>query len=161
MSRYTAITTDIWNDREFRQLSPTGKILYIYILTNPQVNQAGFYRLSADAVSFALGKKAGTELQKGSSLYKYDADNEVVLVPNYLKYNIARSNQQIAGVARSVASLPYCDLMVEFLIALLKYSGSGALSKIDKPIRDYATRRALEMNTLESNNLAFELQSLC
>lgn len=57
MSRYTAISTDIWNDREFRKLTPTGKLLYFYILTNPSTNQAGFYRLVKDDVEYVLGKK--------------------------------------------------------------------------------------------------------
>ena len=66
-------------------------IIYFYILTNPSTNQAGFYRLVKDDVEYVLGKKGKAELLKGTPLYKYDEVNEVVWIPNYLKYNFAKS----------------------------------------------------------------------
>lgn len=158
MSRYTAISTDIWNDREFRKLTPTGKLLYFYILTNPGTNQAGFYRLVMDDVEYVLGKKGKAELLKGTPLYKYDEVNEVVWIPNYLKYNAAKSKQQTAGVNRSVERLPYCDLMVDFYVNFLKYSGREALKNVSESVREYVIRNALFQGSLDKSALAHEME---
>lgn len=142
MSRYTAISNDIWSDREFRKLSPVGKNVYLFILTNPQGNQAGMYRLSLDLVEFYLGKDAVDEMLTGSPLYKYDKENEVVLIPNYLKYNIAKSNQQLQGVARCVASIPYCTLVVDWMESFIRYTGEDSVKYLPASMREYACIRA-------------------
>ena len=157
MSRYTAISTDIWNDREFRKLTPTGKLLYFYILTNPSTNQAGFYRLVKDDVEYVLGKKGKAELLKGTPLYKYDEVNEVVWIPNYLKYNFAKSKQQTTGVNRAVERLPYCDLMVDFYVNFLKYSGEAAVKSASASVKEYVIKNALLQGTMEKNALAHEM----
>lgn len=158
MSRYTAISTDIWNDREFRKLTPTGKLLYFYILTNPSTNQAGFYRLVMDDVEYVLGKKGKEELLKGTPLYKYDTVNEVVWIPNYLKYNVARSRAQISGVNHTVLTLPYCGLMVDFYINFMKFSGDNAVSCASPSVKEFVIKNALLQGRKETNALAYAMQ---
>ena len=160
MSRYTTITTDIWHDKEFKRLSAVGKTVYLFVLTSPYSNQCGFYRLPLDCVEFALGKRGAEELTKNATtLYKYDEDNEVVFIPNYLKYNVAKSPQQINGVARAAASLPYSYLTVDFTEKYIEYCGEEALTKLPRPLLQAVQMAALRRATRDSMALASLLES--
>lgn len=118
MARYSLIMNDMWIDREFRNLEPKGKLLYIYLLTNPYCNQSGLYRLPIDIVELEV--RASDLLLQDNHLWKYDKDNEVVYIPNYLKYNTAKTLLQIKGVASSIKSLPCTPLIVDFIANYVK-----------------------------------------
>lgn len=146
MGRYTSISNDIWSDKEFKKLSPVGKNVYLFVLTNPQGNQSGIYRLPMDLVEFYLGEEGVNELKKENKLYRYDAENEILFIPTYLKYNAAKSHPQLKAMARSIASLPYCELLVDFCESLAKYSGDESLKYLPDSVKAYVSRKAKQEN---------------
>ena len=137
MSRFTIINTDMWMDKEVRAMTPTEKLVWTYLLTSPLGNAAGFYRLPEDQVEFTLGKDAATILHKPTKLYKYDAASEQVFITNYLKYNTAKSQQQMKGIASAVKSLERCELFIDFVYSMNRFCGAEALQYFDKRLLDY------------------------
>lgn len=146
MSRFTSISNDIWSDKEFKNLSPIGKNVYLFVLTNPQGNQSGIYRLPLDLVEFYLGEEGAEEIKKENKLFKYDVEKEIVFIPNYLKYNVAKSQSQLKAMSRNIASLPYCELLVDFCESLVKYSGDEALKYLPDAVKGYVSKRAKKEN---------------
>lgn len=159
MSRYTSITNDIWLDGAFRKLSAIEKATYLYVLTSPYNTPSGIYRLPIDCVAFALGEEGAEAIKKPNTLYVYDEEAEVVLIPNYLKYNVAKSPQQINGVLRTLGSIPNCKLLVDFFINFVKYCGEEHINKVPKATANYVIRQALERGTLEAINIAQILET--
>jgi len=110
-SRYVRVATKFWQDEKVRELSDDGKLLYLYVLTSPHSNMAGYYVLPKPYVAYDLNwlperlDKAFRELfRKG--LIKYCERSAVILIPNFLKYNPMQNKNQAKGAARRVAELP-------------------------------------------------------
>ena len=119
MSRYSNVSNDIWYDAEFYELNSNEKLFYFYLLTNPQCNNAGFYRLPPRVIERDLGSSEMVKTK--SKLWKYDEDNEVVLIPNYLKYNQSKGITQLKSIANNIRSLPNSPLFVDFANEIIKY----------------------------------------
>ena len=132
MSRYSLITTDTWYDQEFLELSDTEKLVWFYLLTSPLSNQAGFFKLPPKYLRVALGEKAEAALIQPSKLYKYDLATEQVLLLNYLKYNTAKSPQQLSGVRRDLRGLQPCPLFGDFILRAQRWCGEKVLEYMDK-----------------------------
>jgi len=117
--RYSQIYTKIWNDEKFRQLSPEAQRLYFYVLTSPHSNMAGFYLLpkpyiERDMVTLPKGldKPFDELLDKG--LIKYDEGANMILIPNYFRYNPLNNKNQKKGANNRVRELPENTLIDEF-----------------------------------------------
>ena len=52
-----SINTKLWSDEWVEKLNPTEKLLWIYLLTNPQTNMLGIYEISIKRISFDTGLK--------------------------------------------------------------------------------------------------------
>lgn len=130
MDRYANVHSDIWLDDKFIALPDSEKLLFLYALTSPIGNYAGFYREPIAYISSAIKKSREETLELLSSLdknniVKYDEDNSLVLVPNYLKYNTPHSASQLKGISRGISNLPLSELHTEFLFRLNKYAPFG------------------------------------
>lgn len=132
MSRRVWIDTGLWDD--LGEASNHAKLLWFYLLTSPLSNQAGFYKLNLRYLAIDLGSEFKDLLLEPTDLYIYDKDTELVLIPNYLKYNVAKSPQQLRGVANSVRSNSMCPLWVDYMFALNKYCGKDSLTYYDERI---------------------------
>lgn len=126
-SRYIRIATKFWQDEKVRELSDDGKLLYLYVLTSPHSNMAGYYVLPKPYVAYDLNwlperlDKAFRELfRKG--LIKYCERSAVILIPNFLKYNPMQNKNQAKGAARRVAELPENTLTRDFETVLKRFA---------------------------------------
>lgn len=126
-SRYIRIATKFWQDEKVRELSDDGKLLYLYVLTSPHSNMAGYYVLPKPYVAYDLNwlperldKAFGELVQQG--LIKYCEQSDVVLIPNFLKYNPMQNKNQAKGAARRVGELPTNTLRGDFLTVLERYA---------------------------------------
>lgn len=126
-SRYIRIATKFWQDEKVRELSDDGKLLYLYVLTSPHSNMAGYYVLPKPYVAYDLNwlperlDKAFRELfRKG--LIKYCERSAVILIPNFLKYNPMQNKNQAKGAVRRVGELPANTLRGDFLTVLERYA---------------------------------------
>lgn len=135
--RYTAISTEMWNDKEFVNLPDEEKLAYIFFLTSPFTNMAGFYRLPLKYAELYIGDKAKAILQKPTKLWKYDFDTEQILLPNYLKYNTVRSPNQMKGLAGAIRGIEYSKLYIDFFLSLYKYCEPKMMEYIPQDIKKY------------------------
>lgn len=124
--RYSQIYTKIWNDEKFRQLSPESQRLYLYVLTSPHSNMAGYYLLpktyiERDMVTLPKGldKPLGELLDKG--LVRYDEGSSVILIPNYFRYNSLDNKNQKKGANTKAKELPDNNLVKDFKEICKKY----------------------------------------
>ena len=126
-SRYIRVATKFWQDEKVKTLSDDARLLYLYVLTSPHSNMAGYYVLPKPYVAYDLNwlpqqlDKAFEELvQQG--LIKYCEQSDVVLIPNFLKYNPIQNKNQAIGAARRVSELPSNTLVKDFLTVLKRFA---------------------------------------
>lgn len=52
MAKYRMVNTYFWEDSYIETLDPTEKLVFLYLLTNPQTNIAGVYEISIRRIAF-------------------------------------------------------------------------------------------------------------
>ena len=118
-TRYIRVATKFWQDEKVKNLSDDGKLLYLYVLTSPHSNMAGYYILPKPYVSYdlkwsmeRLDKPFRELLEEG--LIKYCEQSDVILIPNFLRYNPIQNKNQAIGMGRRIAELPKNALVKDF-----------------------------------------------
>ncbi len=126
-SRYIRVATKFWQDEKVKALSDDSKLLYLYVLTSPHSNMAGYYVLPKPYVAYDLNwlperlDKAFDKLLH-HGLIKYCKQSDVVLIPNFLRYNPMQNKNQAIGAARRVSELPSNTLTKDFLTVLKRFA---------------------------------------
>lgn len=137
MSRYAIIRSDTWNDEEFMELSPIGKLLYIYLLSTSYGNSIGYFRLPASKAAADMmisEKEILPELVGQNKLWKYDAETKQVLIVSYLKYNKLSSPSQLKGINAQLKPLTRGMMDAEFMYCVYKHLGEKCYQYIDRDI---------------------------
>jgi len=57
VAKQRMINTEFWKDEYIQDLSPSNKLLFLYLLTNESNNIAGVYKISLRTISFETGLK--------------------------------------------------------------------------------------------------------
>ena len=126
MSIYRKIDTRIWNDAKFRNLSPNGKLAFLFILTNLNMTALGAMRATVEGLSaelrvpaeafhevfgeaFPEGYTEGSE-KVSSSLAIFDPEACCLFVPNFVRYQAAESPNVIKAWAKTLEYIPECRL---------------------------------------------------
>lgn len=145
---YTKIDALVWTDTKFKQLSTDGKLLFIYMLSCSHRNMLGLYHLPIPYGSFDMGwsekefsKGLDELLEKG--LINYNFDNNIVLIPNYLKYNPLENQNQVKGAMKALDTIPTNGLDAE-LISTLK----GLNKPFTKPLIELLDKRLAQPVTV-------------
>lgn len=116
---FRAIHTTIWTDPRIKALSVEGKLLFVYLITNPHAHISGIYYLPENLIVHELGLKGPSirrlldTLSKGY-LVVSDRVSEVIWVRNMLRYQ-GKGEKIIGAVASQLASLHRCIIIKEFL----------------------------------------------
>jgi DnaD/phage-associated family protein len=125
--RYIRIASKIWQDDKFRAISDEAKLLFLYILTSQHSNMIGYYLLPKPYVAYdlkwlpeQLDKRFSELLQIG--LIKYCDKGDVVLIPNFLKYNTIQNPNQAKGAVNRLKEVPQNTLVDEFLACIKEYA---------------------------------------
>ncbi len=125
--RYIRIASKFWQDEKVKLLSDDAKLLYMYILTSPHSNMIGYYILPKPYVSYdlswsgeRLGKPFGELLENG--LIMYCEHSDVVLVPNFLRYNTIQNANQAKGALNRLMGLPSNSLVDEFITVVKQFA---------------------------------------
>lgn len=125
--RYIRIASKIWQDDKFRAISDEAKLLFLYILTSQHSNMIGYYLLPKPYVAYdlkwlpeQLDKRFTELLQLG--LVKYCDKGDVVLIPNFLKYNTIQNPNQAKGAVNRLKEVPQNTLVDEFLACIKEYA---------------------------------------
>ena len=140
VGRYRKVETRIWNDERFRKLSDSGKFLFLFILTHPNLTSLGAMRATIPGLSAELGwqearcDEAFAELvleSHGRSLVEIDKHASFVGLPNFLKYNAPENPNVVKSWSSSLELLPECPLktkLMEHAHACLKDREAGFLA---------------------------------
>lgn len=108
MASYENVKTEIWAT-EFRELSPTAKLLYLWSFTTPRCNSAGIYRVDPAVITFETGLEgaplveARKELDDGRFMFY---DDVWLWVRSRLKHYATRGAKTAKGVATTIAGVP-------------------------------------------------------
>ena len=108
MSKLRSVNTHFWDDTFTSDLDPIEKLLFLYLLTNPNTNMLGVYELSLRRISFDTGidKDMVVKIFDRFSLskkvfYKYG----FVILSNFLK-NQNLNNNMKKGAVTDFNALP-------------------------------------------------------
>ena len=89
MATQRYISTSFWDDEWIGGLDPSEKLLYLYLMTNPETNIAGIYKLSMRRMCFDTGFNTDTV---GHILGKFKAAGkafffqEYIIIPTWPKH---------------------------------------------------------------------------
>ena len=96
MAKYRNIHVKLWKDPVVQKLSSDNKLLWIYLLTNEQLNESGVYILTPQTIS----NETGLTIEQGTKglieglrgLVEYDTVSQVVWIINFFNYQHASTN---------------------------------------------------------------------
>jgi hypothetical protein len=101
MSKLRSVSTSFWSDPFVEDLTPTEKLLFLYLITNERTNMLGIYEASISKMSFETGidkktiKKALEGFERvGKVKYR---DNFVLLI-NYMKHQKYNLNMKKSAI---------------------------------------------------------------
>jgi len=103
-----SVNTKFWDDSFVQDLTPSEKLLFLYLLTNPLTNLLGVYEITEKRITFDTGLNLETIRKSferfGKNRKAYFLQNYIIL-PNWLKNQRLNTNMRIA-VAREFNNLP-------------------------------------------------------
>lgn len=113
-----------WRDNKVKQLSSNGKYLFSYMITSPYNNELGLYYMPLALVAHDTGLNENTvkvEMNKliEASLVKYDYQNEMVFVVNFLRFNNQENSISVKEVESILENLPETYLIKDFLESVI------------------------------------------
>jgi hypothetical protein len=116
--RYRKVEARIWNDAKFQSLSELGKLVFLFLLTHPNLTMLGAMRATVPGLAAELGtefeafREAFDEgCRKG--MVKHDAQASLVWMPNFLRYNKPESPNVVKSWPAAWELLPECRLKFE------------------------------------------------
>lgn len=168
MTEYSKVQKRIWNSKTFNQLSEDGKFFWLYVLTSPHSNMLGFYILkpgyaqedldwSTKRFDKSLHELLGIQLSNGcEGLIKYDPDNNLILIKNYLEHNPLKNPNQVKAACRKLSDLPFSPLFQEFKL-LLEQLGKQLGKQLYEPLleqlgKPVAVTVAVTISETEANS---------
>jgi len=113
--RYRKVSTHIWNDAKFRELSDRAKLVFLFLLTHPQMTSLGAMRATLQGLSAELGWddavfcEAFDEVTK-RRMAEVDPTAHLVTLPNFIKHNQPENPNVVASYLKVVELLPECPL---------------------------------------------------
>jgi hypothetical protein len=101
MSKLRSVDTSFWSDPFIEDLTPTQKLLFLYLITNEKTNMLGVYEVSLRKISFETSIKKddiSNALKEFERLGKVKyVDNYVILV-NYMKHQNFNTNMKVSAI---------------------------------------------------------------
>ena len=126
MNHYSRIYSQVWADKKFLGLSSDERVMFIYFLSAPASNMAGYYWLP---MMYALNDlqwgerrfKAALGRLESLDMVHYDEANSVLFVKNFMRHNVIKSAPQVIGALNAVMSVPASPLIHKFMESWGKY----------------------------------------
>lgn len=117
------INAHIWHDERLRKLSKEGVIAYMYLMTSPHSNMAGFYVLPLEYMAYDLNwtpKVCDEVLCELESHWfiKRDSYNKVILILDHLRHNPVGGPSHFKCVVNILKEMPPTSLMSDFYVIL-------------------------------------------
>lgn len=117
---YRKIDTKIWNDEKFCSMSDKGKLVFILLLTHPNMTSLGAMKAPLAGLAEELGwelkafqKAFGESLERG--MVEHDPRVCLIYLPNFIKYNKPESPNVAKAWVKSSLLLPECPMRSEVM----------------------------------------------
>jgi hypothetical protein len=114
VAKYRKIDPRIWNDQDFRPLSDSAKLVFLFLLTHPHLTAIGAMRGTAVGLASELGwsekdfRKAFAELLRKPFL-KVCETASYIGIPNFIKYNQPENPNVLKSWESALDYIPECD----------------------------------------------------
>jgi hypothetical protein len=127
MARYRKVDPRIWNDAKFRSLSDDGKLIFLFLLTHPQMTSLGAMRGTINGLAAEIGWEQerfakGFREALAKAMAKHDPEASFLWLPKFLKYNGPESPNVLKAWVGAVDLLPECALLNELLYYVKDYA---------------------------------------
>ena len=107
---YRKIHDDFWTDPDIEELTPEQKFFYLYLITNPNVNQIGLYEFSIRRACFETGYNSDTvsklldTFQDMGKIKRSEKTREILVVKFYWhnKSNSPKVKKHVEGLLDQV-----------------------------------------------------------
>jgi hypothetical protein len=115
VAKYRKVDVRIWNDAKFVGLSECGKLVFMFLMTHPNLTVVGAMRATAPGLAAELNmpmERFREGFQEGLSrgMVKVDPKACLVWLPNFLKYNRPDNPNVVKSWADAFDLLPECHL---------------------------------------------------
>jgi hypothetical protein len=131
MAHFRKIDVRIWNDAKFNELSHLGKLIFVFLVTHPNMTMLGAMRATRSGLAEELQAfpEAFEEafcqvLSKG--LAKHDQKASCIWLPNFLKYQSAESPNVLKSWVKQAEFIPECGLKTLALQGLKDYAEASS-----------------------------------
>jgi hypothetical protein len=118
VAKYRKVDVRIWNDAKFVSLSERGKLVFMFLMTHPNLTMVGAMRATIPGLAAEIGiplegfREAFQEgLAKGMA--RLDEHACLVWLPNFLKYNKPESPNVVKAWPNAFDLLPECALKAQ------------------------------------------------
>ena len=125
---YRTICTELWTDPEVRRLPVHGKLLFVYLITNPHSHLAGIYSLPQATIQFHTGlpdrvSNEALDTLSEHGLSFYDRERFIVWVVNMFAYQGQgpKNEQAAANQLLTLHHSPLCERFLEHYPAVRAY----------------------------------------
>ena len=101
MSKLRSVSTAFWSDPFVEELTPTEKLLFLYLVTNEKTNMLGIYEASISKMSFETGidkKTLSKALERFETVGKVKYINNFVFLTNYIKHQNFNPNMKKSAI---------------------------------------------------------------
>jgi len=120
MATKQLIETALWRDKWFLSLKEKSKLLFIYLLTNPDINPAGMYEPDTFFLKHGLNiKDINEEMLKLGPKVLYDAKNGIIWITKYFFKN--SKGTKIKKSVENTLSRYQKSFLVEKFLELYKH----------------------------------------
>lgn len=166
MARYRKIDPRIWNDAKFMRIGPMGQMLFLYVLTHPNMTMLGMLRSTKEAIAFERGWDLSAynqvfDLALTLGLIEYDTVG-LIACPNFLKYNEPESITVVKSWGKIQDFLPECDLYFKYLKRAKEYCqkrGKAFENAFNEAFAEAKFELNLEPNDLFDNEAKAEARA--
>jgi len=101
MSKLRSVSTAVWSDVWFEDLTPAQKLIWLYLITNEKTNMLGIYEASTKKIAFETGvnrsdvEKALKQFEKDGRV-KYESYH--VILTKFLKHQNFNTNMKKSAI---------------------------------------------------------------
>ncbi len=158
VARYRNVHVKIWGDGDFQKMTPRSKLVFLYLLTTPELSESGIFVVTYKTIADNTGipeKEIPHIITKLKNIY-YDKGTDTVFVVKHLVYNLGGNPEVKVNAVRIERETTHTPLWAVFdevyeLSNENKYIFKGSLTvnqplsiTITKPITKPITKIGLK-----------------
>lgn len=118
--RYRKVYTRLWTNREFQALNDSHKVAALYLLSGPQTNRIGLFRLSLGEAGEDLGVSVAMIRTRVDHVcrsfdWHFDHGSKVIWIPTWWTFNPpAEKSNNFKGALSDLGDVPKTPLITKF-----------------------------------------------